>query len=42
MAANEYPYAAGLAVLRTDAEALLGIKEQPKPASDETSPDKKE
>jgi hypothetical protein len=28
--------------LRADAEALLGIKQQPKPAPDETSPDKKE
>jgi hypothetical protein len=42
MAANEHPYVAELAILRADAEAVLGIEKQAKPAPDKTSPDKKE
>jgi WD40 repeat protein len=42
MAANKTPYAAELAVLRADAEALLGIEKQAEPAPDKTSSDKKE
>jgi hypothetical protein len=42
MAANQHPYAAELAKLRADAEAVLGIDKQAEPAPDKTSPDKKE
>jgi tetratricopeptide (TPR) repeat protein len=38
-AANEHPYAAELAILRADAEALLGIEKQAQPAPDKRSPD---
>jgi tetratricopeptide (TPR) repeat protein len=41
-AANEHPYVAELAILRADAEALLGIEKQSKPAPDRTAPDKRE
>jgi hypothetical protein len=39
-AANETRYPAELAVLRADAEALLGIEKQAGPAPHKTSPDK--
>jgi tetratricopeptide (TPR) repeat protein len=41
-AANEHPYVAELAILRADAEALLGIEKQSKPAPDRAAPDKRE
>jgi hypothetical protein len=31
MAANKSPFVAELAILRADAEAVLGIEKQPKP-----------
>jgi hypothetical protein len=40
-AANKPPYAAELAVLRADAEALLGIEKQSQPSPDRMSPDPK-
>jgi tetratricopeptide (TPR) repeat protein len=42
MAANKHPHMAELTALRADAEALLGIEKQSKPAPDKTSPGKKE
>jgi Flp pilus assembly protein TadD len=41
MAANKHPCAAELAVLRADAEARLGIKQQPKSAPDRPAAKKK-
>jgi serine/threonine protein kinase/WD40 repeat protein len=42
MADNKSPFVAELAILRAEAEALLGIEKQSKPAPDKPSPDKKE
>jgi serine/threonine protein kinase/WD40 repeat protein len=42
MAVNKTPYVAELAILRADAEALLGIEKEATPAPDKTSPDKRE
>jgi hypothetical protein len=41
MADNKSPFVAELAILRADAEALLGIEKQAEPAPDKTSPDKR-
>jgi serine/threonine protein kinase/WD40 repeat protein len=40
-AANEYPYAAELAILRADAEAVLGIEKQSQPSPNRMSPNPK-
>jgi hypothetical protein len=42
MANNKHPYVAELAILRADAEAVLGIEKPPQPDPDKTSPDPKE
>jgi tetratricopeptide (TPR) repeat protein len=42
MAEHAHPCADELAVLRADAEAVLGIEKPPQPGSDKTSPDPKE
>jgi hypothetical protein len=42
MADNKHPYVAELAILRADAEALLGIEKPAEPAPVKTSPDSKE
>src|SRR5262249_54516498 len=42
MAVNKTPYVAELAILRAEAEALLGIEKQSKPAPDKASPNRKE
>jgi hypothetical protein len=42
MAANKHPCVAELAILRADAEALLGIEKQATPAPDKPSPDQQE
>jgi tetratricopeptide (TPR) repeat protein len=42
MAAKKQPYAAELAVLRADAEALLGIEKPSKPAPDKPAHDRQE